>query len=129
MAFRYFRTMCLQVGEDADLTLCEAPSRYYTPMLLRSKARLTMDEGLTLYARVASAAPAARFKREYRKIASAGGRRSAGSVPTKSASGSRTTLPLDAAGPSGSGSRMRRNHRGVADERPRSRGITNDIGC
>jgi hypothetical protein len=57
--------MCLQVGEDADLTLCEAPSRYYTPMLLRSKARLTMDEGLTLYARVASAAPAARFKRGF----------------------------------------------------------------
>jgi hypothetical protein len=61
MAFRYFRTMRLQLGEDADLTLCEAPSRYYTPMLLRSKVRLTMDESLNLFARVASAAQAAQL--------------------------------------------------------------------
>jgi hypothetical protein len=63
MAFRYFRTMRLWVGEDAVLTLSEAPSRYYTPMLLRSKVRLTMDESLNLFARVASAAQAAQFIR------------------------------------------------------------------
>jgi hypothetical protein len=60
--------MLLLVDEGADLKLCEAPSRSYTSSLLRSKDTFRFDTSLTLYVRVASAAPAARFKRRYRKV-------------------------------------------------------------
>ena len=43
MVFWYFRTMFLRLVEGGELELCEAPSRCYTWLLVRSKANFNSD--------------------------------------------------------------------------------------
>src|SRR5437899_4528087 len=72
MVFRYLRTMVLRAGDSGDLKPCEAPNRCYTQALLRSKGTYGKEMTPTLYAREASAASTAPFKRRLWKLTRSG---------------------------------------------------------
>jgi hypothetical protein len=61
--------MFLRLTDDSELMLCKAPGRSYTALPAPSKANFSLDRSPTISAREASAASAARFKRQSRKLA------------------------------------------------------------
>ena len=68
MVFRYFRTMFRWLIERGELVLGEAPTRCYTALVVRSKAKFIVDERPQISVREASVAPATPFKRRSRKV-------------------------------------------------------------